>query len=509
MALQVDPTELAAAAAALAELARGTGASMPTGWVLPAGSDPISAQAVPQLNTHAASLMNGMAGILHEVHRTAHKIGEAAQRYTDADDEGARVIGGPGGEVLANPVSDIDPPALRRPPSFGLPTSGGAVDPLTFAQQLRAGPGTGPATQFVSDLRNYLGTTHAAALTGVDGAASVMQHWTPVGSDAAARLGRHRTWLDTLGSTLGTLADGIDTYTKAFDTAKAKHPTPEEIIAARKELVRSMRSKNQLGIQAALAKFQEQNARSAETIGSYYSTVGVEQAQNAGDSETGTAASTSGQSNGSGDSSQMMSTLASMLPTVMSGMMAAGMPMMGMNESNDLGTGSLDDYGYGDYGYDTGGGDYGYSGGGGGVGADVTPIGDLTSAIGSATSSPVAVGPMPTAGSVTGAVSSASSNLPRTPVIESLQNSAGTAARAAGTGSPMMPYMPMSPGMGGGGANNERNRVVAWHPDRLMYVDDTPHTDAVIGEKPTIAPTVTPATPGPANQAPTQTGGSA
>ncbi|MBF6149168.1 PE domain-containing protein [Nocardia nova] len=507
MALQVDPGELAAAAAALAELARGTGASMPTGWVLPAGSDPISAQAVPQLNTHAANVMNGMAGILHQVHRTAHKIGEAAQRYTDADDEGARAIGGPGGEVLPNPVSDVDPPTPRRPPGFGLPASGGAVDPLTFAQQLRAGPGTGPASRFVSDVRNYLGTTHAAALAGVDTAAMAMQHWTPVGSDAAAKLNGHRNWLDTLGSTLGTLADGIDTYTKAFDTAKAKHPTPEEIIAARKELVRSMRSKNELGIQAALAKFQEQNARSAETIGNYYSTVGVSQAENAGDSETGTAASASGQSNGSGDSSQMMSTLASMLPTVMSGLMAAGMPMMGMNGNNETGIGSPDDYGYGDYGYDTGGGDYGYSGGG--AGGDVTPIGDLTSAIGSASSTPVAVGPMPTVASSTGTVSSVSSNLPRTPVIESLQNSAGTAARAAGTGSPMMPYMPMSPGMGGGGANNERNRVVAWHPDRLMYVDDTPHTDAVIGEKPTIAPTVTPATPGPANQAPTQTGGSA
>jgi hypothetical protein len=73
----------------------------------------------------------------------------------------------------------------------------------------------------------------------------------------------------------------------------------------------------------------------------------------------------------------------------------------------------------------------------------------------------------------------------------------------------MMPYMPMAPGMGGGGGGNERNRVVAWHPDRLMYVDDTPHTEQVIGEKPTIAPTVTPPTPSPANQTPSQSGGSA
>lgn len=69
----------------------------------------------------------------------------------------------------------------------------------------------------------------------------------------------------------------------------------------------------------------------------------------------------------------------------------------------------------------------------------------------------------------------------------------------------------MGGGMGGagGGGGNERNRVVAWHPDRLMYVDDTPHTEPVIGERPTIAPTVTQPTPTPANQAPTRSGGNA
>ncbi len=77
----------------------------------------------------------------------------------------------------------------------------------------------------------------------------------------------------------------------------------------------------------------------------------------------------------------------------------------------------------------------------------------------------------------------------------------------------MMPMMPMG-GMGGagagaGGGGDERNRIVAWHPDRLMYVDDTPHTEPVIGERPTIAPTVTQPTPAPANQAPTRTGGNA
>jgi hypothetical protein len=78
---------------------------------------------------------------------------------------------------------------------------------------------------------------------------------------------------------------------------------------------------------------------------------------------------------------------------------------------------------------------------------------------------------------------------------------------------PMMPMMPMAPGAGAGGGagGDDRNRVVAWHPDRLMYVDDTPHTEMVIGERPTVAPSVTPPTPnsGAGNQHSSQSGGSA
>ncbi|MEV2226072.1 PE domain-containing protein [Nocardia vinacea] len=500
MALDVNPAELAAAAAKLAELAHATGQSLPSGWVLPAGSDPISAEAVPQLNAHAANLLNGMSGVLSEIHKTAQKVGAAAADYTAADDAGAREINGSGGEVLANPVAEPAPLAVRQPPVFNLPPAGASIDPLTMANQLRGGLGTGPANKLSADVRGFLGGFHPAALAGVDAATQAMQHWVPVGSAAASELTKHRTWLDELGTGLGKLVDGIDTYSNAFTTAKAKHPTPEEIIAARQELLKAMRSKNELGIQAALAKFQEQNARSAETITDYATTVGSKNAENAGSSKTGSDESSS---NGSGDSSQMLSTLASTLPTMLSSLTSAITPLLSQSGSDS--TEGLDGYGYSDYGST----DYGaLTGGGSGGGA--TPISDITSAMNSSgtSASTVAIGPMPMVGSGT-STASGSSSLPRTSVIEPLSTSSAGAARATGTGSGMMPYMPMSPGMGGaGGGNNERNRVVAWHPDRLMYVDDTPHTEQVIGEKPTIAPTVTPPTPSQPNQA-SQSGGSA
>ena len=489
MPLNVDPGELAAAASQLAALAQATHASLPQSWVLPAGAEQISAEHVPQLNGQAANLFDRTAGLLHDIHTTAHKLGASAADYTRTDDEGSRTVGGSGGEVLTNPVDLPQAPGPRQPPVFSLPDAP-AVDPLVFAEQLRAGPGPGPAAAFASNVRDYLAGSHQVALGGLDQAARTMQHWTPVGTDAAAELDRHRGVLDELGTMLSNLADGADNYGNAFSTAKAQHPTPEEIIAARKELLAAIRSKNQLGVEDALAKFQEQNARSAETIAGYNAKV------NSGNG-SGTSSS-SGNSSGSGGSGDT-SALSSMLPLLTSMMSGTN----GLNSMNQDSTDSADDLSSLD---DTLGGLGGYSGyGGGGGGGDSAdfaasvPSADDVSAAQNAT----IVGPMPL-------MTSAVSGMATAPVAESLGSAgAATAARAAGAGgSPMMPYMPMSPGMGGaGGQNNERNRVVAWHPDRLMYVDDTPHTEPVIGEKPTIAPSVTPPTP--ANPNSTPAGGSA
>lgn len=500
MALNVDPAILADAAAKLAALARDTGAGLPNGWVLPAGADPISGAHVPRLNAQAASLFNGVRGILNEVQRHAHHIGGAAADYTATDDQNARVINNSGAEILANPVGDVQEFGFQQPPVFSLPAATGSVDPLTFAKQLHTGPGPGPATRFAGEIRQYTGGFHTAAAEGVDGAASVMQHWTPVGTTVSEHLTEHRNWLSQLGTELGALADNIDTYGNAFTVAKAKHPTPEEIIAARKRLLAAMKSKNELGIQEALAEFQEQNARSLEAITGYSTTVNSKLPTEGGTSDTG-GGSGKGTGSGSGSGSDASSMLSSMLPAMMSAMSGLG---QNQNTSSDLG---LDDE-YSDYGYD----DLGIPSGLGslgGSGAAGSPIsGGIPDITGASTS--MSVGAMPIV-ATSGAASNTPVGLPRTPVIDGMSSASSAAAAAArGAGNGMMPYMPMSPGMGGGGGGNsgERNRVVAWHPDRLMYVDDTPHTEQVIGERPTIAPTVTPPTPAQGGQSPTQSGGS-
>lgn len=494
--LNVDPAELVDVASKLAALARDTGAGLPNSWVQPAGADPISGTHVPQLNAQAASLFNNVLGVLNEVQRHAHHIGGAAADYTATDDLGARIVNGSGAEILANPVGDVQEFGPRQAPAFNLPAATGSVDPLTFAKQLHTGPGPGPATRFATEVRNYTGSFHTAAAEGIDGAATLMQNWSPVGTTVSEHLTQHRNWLGQLGTELGALADNVDAYGAAFSTAKAKHPTPEEIIAARKRLLAAMKSKNEVALQAALAEFQEQNARSAEAITGYTTTVNSKLPTEGGTGEAG------GNGNGSSSGSDSSSMLSQMLPAMMSAMSSAA----SMAQNQDI-SGGLDDeysdYGYDDLGIPSGLGSLGSGGSGGSIsGAGIPDISDASTS--------VSVGAMPIVATA-GAASSTAVGMPRTPVIDaaSSASSAAAAARGAGTGAGMMPYMPMAPGMGGGGGanGNERNRVVAWHPDRLMYVDDTPHTEQVIGERPTIAPTVTPPTPA-QGQGPTQSGGS-
>lgn len=483
--LNVDLQQLAAVAAQAADMVRNTGTDLPRGWVQPAGADPISAEAVPRLNSDAATVLNGIVNVLNKVQNTAHNVGAAAVDYSAADAEGAREVAGSGGSDQANPVPAIENLGFRRvPPQLESMSSTGPGDPLTYAQQLHSGPGPGPAMKFAESLRSFTKGPHANAGSAVDGAASSLQDWTPVGAEASADLSKYRGWMDQLGSALDMVAENADTYGNAFSAAKAKHPTPEEIIAARKELSRAMRSKDEARAAAALAKFEEHNARSTETMGSYAATTG-----------TGSSGEDGGSGEGAGsDGSQGMNMLQQMLPSLMN-MMGTG--MNGMPTDEGIGSenydDSFDDYGYG--------------------GAGIPSTGSLTSSAAGVPSAgeteSVSVGTMAANASTGTGVSGA----PRTPVMEPLSSGSGSGSGSGGAGRGGMPMMPMGAGAGAGagagGGTGERSRIVAWHPDRLMYVDDTPHTEPVIGERPTIAPTVTSPTPAPSNQGSAQTGGTA
>ncbi|MFC9439579.1 PPE domain-containing protein [Nocardia sp. NPDC057030] len=468
----------------------------------PAGADPNSAYFVPHLNTRTAALINNVLGSLGDVHSIAHHVGGSAVDYSTTDDENARSIGRAGSDLVTNPVGGMPRFTPREPPA-GPPRSVESVDSLTFARQLRTGPGTGPAGRFADALRNFgrgLRTDSAAEL---DSAGRRLQNWTPVGTAAAESLGRQRNRLSQLAGEFDELADGVDRYRSAFDTAKAKHPTPEEIIATRKELVAAMRSKNEVRTQKALAEFQEQNARSTDAITGYSTAVGANLPM-ASNSATGATAAAAG---GASGSSPDMSMLSSLLPALMSAMTSAAPLSQSLNAPNDP-----TETGYGSY---DGVPDYAdYADSGTPSVSDISGPSDISAGIPDVASSTAApstfnVAPMPSVTPLTGTPTTANSSFAqRASVIEPLSTASAQAAAAQRSGQPMMPYMPMAPGMGGAGGAGDRNRVVAWHPDRLMYVDDTPHTEQVIGERPSIAPTVTPATPNPA-QAPTQSGGSA
>ncbi|MQY28219.1 PPE domain-containing protein [Nocardia aurantia] len=500
--LNVDPQELLGLASTLAGTAHTTGQSLPAGWVQHAGADPVSAAAVPFLNGQTESIFNGTLDTLNGIHQTAYKIGSSAVGYTAADVEGGqRIADAGGGAIGVNPVSAQPPHDFRLAPPGG--PGGGAVDPMTFAQQLHTGPGIGPATAFSGSIRDYLSTTHAGTVGQLDGVANTLQNWSTGGPLAATEVSQHRNTLDRYGSHLSGLADNIDSYTDAFSTAKSKHPTPQEIAAARKELLAAMKGKDKARLAKALARYQEVMAQSQEAFTEYTSTVGEKLGSGTGTgtgstptSGTGTGTGGTSSSGSSSDASSLMQMLSSLMSSMGQG--ANGLTGQNAQSADALGESGLDGYGYPsipgslDGG---GGGGSGYGSGGGGNGLDT-----------------VNVGAMPMVASTAGLNTQVASTAARAAVSEPISAATAATARggaAAGGGMPYMPMMPMG-GMGGagGGSGNDRNRVVAWHPDRLMYVDDTPYTEQVIGEKPTIAPTATPpTTPGIGNQ--TQSGGSA
>ncbi|MGF6887656.1 hypothetical protein ABIA39_006239 [Nocardia sp. GAS34] len=542
MVLNVDPAELASVASGLANTATGTAAAIPRGWVTPGGADPVSVKAVPALNLAKAELANKVTHVLqHGVHGTAANIGASAADYSTTDAEGGSRLGGSGGGTVANPVT-VQGSYVRHVPPAPTTSDPEPVDPLTLAEHLHSGPGVSQAGTVADEVRSYLGGAHAAAHSHVTAAAQTVQGWQPVGEQVARSLIGHADSLDQLGGGLQSLIDGIDTYRNAFTTARSAHPTPKEVKATREKLLTAMRSKNPAALAEAMAKFQEQNALSADVLGNYAAAVGVElgtttAAAGAAGSDCGSGSGSGGAGGGSGTGasggsgagsgttagsgsgagatsgagtpsgsganaaassgdSSLLSSLVTMLPSLLS----MGQSAIQQATQKNSGADSLD-------GFDpmtassptipdlSNLGDPAALGGGGGS------IGDAT-----AGAENIALGGLPMVGAASAmdsfALPAAAVTEPMTSAITAAEGIASGGAGGAGG----MPYMPMMPGMGNqtGGTGGERNRVVAWHPDRLMYVDDTPHTEQVIGEKPKIAPTVTPATP--VNQVPPQGG---
>ncbi|WP_280393736.1 PPE domain-containing protein [Nocardia brasiliensis] len=483
MALEVDPADIIGHAARAHALLHDVGSAAPSDWVRAPGRDSLSQGKAALRNAEAAGLMNEASWLIHRLQETAHQVGASGASYTAADDAAAQLLGG-GAEIIPNPVPEPDAMNPRHPPPPD-PDGSASVDSLTFARQLRDGPGPGPASGFAELVRGFADKI-TETVGGVDEAAAAMQRWTPVGAVAAAEFTHYRNRLDHVGSGMRRLADDIDSDVRSFRDVVAKHPEPEEISTVRSELLAAMKSRNSLAIARARANFDEQNAQSMEAITGYSAALQPAQASR-------------GSTSSAADTTAMMAT---MLPALLSAVSSAA-PLAESalaDYSGEYGYDDYEDYSYGSPSYLYGGSPS--SGGAPAVSASGTASGTTASSV-----PVVAAGPMPVTPNPTGQTSAPA--LPRAPVIEPLPASPSTATTTRGmNGMPYMPMMPMMPGAGGAGGGGDRPRVEAWHPNRPMFHDDTSYVEQVIGEQPTITPTVTPPTPPRSDSGPTPSGGS-
>ncbi|AFU02728.1 PPE domain-containing protein [Nocardia brasiliensis] len=486
MGLEVDPAEIVGQAVRTHTVLHDAATGQPQGWVLAPGRDSLSQGTAAVRNSAAAGLVNEASWLVRQLQETAHNVGVSGASYTRTDDSAAQIFGGGGGLVLTNPVPEPDALNPRHPPPLPDLFGGASVDSLTFAQQLRDGHGTAPATAFAQRIRDFAHKIEAAARS-VDEAIATMGRWQPVGAAAAAEFTRNRNRLDDVGTGLRRLADDIDADMRSFREVVSKHPEPDDISATRKKLLTAMKSRNAAAVAQARTEFDDQNARSREAITGY-----------------STALSSTGASHGKASSSSDTSSMMAMLLPAMISALSSAAPMVqqALSEStDDFGDEYYDDYGYGSPAYS-----YGSPGSPSVTGTSSGVTSGVASAE-PAQSVPVySAGPMPVTANPAGQPSGPTH--PRAPVIEPLSPSSSAATTRATSGMPYMPYMPMMPGAGvGQGGGGDRPRVVAWHPDRLMFIDDTPHTEQVIGEQPTITPTVTPPTPPRSDPGSVQSGG--
>ncbi|MFB8281078.1 PPE domain-containing protein [Nocardia colli] len=501
MDLEVDPADIIGQAARTHALLGDANAAAPTGWVQAPGRDSLSSGKAKQRNAETAGLINEASWLIRQLQETAHKVGASGAGYTEADDSAGRLLGG-GAAILTNPVPEPDAMNLRHPPSSPEPAGSASVDSLTFARQLHDGPGIGPASEFADRIRGFADTlTETAGRVGET--AGAMQSWRPVGSAAAAEFTRFQDRLDRVGARLRGLAGDIDDDLRSFRAVVAKHPRPEDISAARSDLLTAMRSRNSIAVARAKAKLDEQNAQSHEAITGYSSALGSDRTA-VGSSAAAAKKNTRPSATNTSSSGMDTSAIMAMMPALMSAISAAAPLAQSAvtDHAEQYGTGGYPDYSYDSPAY------YPYGGSPSSTGpAPLVTSGTATDATTSTASAvPVfATGQMPVTANPTGQTSAPA--LPRAPVIEPLSAASSTTSTARPSGMPYMPYMPMMPGAGGPGGG-DRHRVVAWHPDRTMFTDDTQHTEQVIGEQPTITPTVTPPTPPRSDAGPAQSGAS-
>lgn len=472
MPLQVEPHILATIAAELSRTAHETADAVPRGWLTPAGADTGSTAAKRTSDRTLLALRTALAFALNKTQRTAYDIGTAATQYSTTDDDAGRALNGNGAPIIVNPVADQPITLSQEPPAAS--QAAGPVDPLTFARQLHTGPGTHASRQLAQDITTYLQGPHRQAITALAHAADQLEDWTPVGAAAATNIRSHRQQLDEVATGLAGVSRGILDYAAAFDSTLAKHPTPRELSQARQDLITALKSGDDIAIQQALTKYEQLKARSHETARDYFADI----ARSApADEDTQTPPGGGQQQNSGG-----MSGLESMLPMLLSTMASDAFSPT----ADDAPISEDDLYVPEDYYPD----EYLPSAPYPGYGSPGGPVPNDPSLTGAPLPSPSIAGPMPLVAAPAGSGNVA----PRAPVIDAYGAPANTTAASNRAGSGYMPYMPMAPGGAPGGNGNDRGRVVAWHPDRLMYVDDTPHTDPVIGEKPAIVPAVTPPT---------------
>lgn len=558
----VDAAALTGVVTQLETVAAGL-ATVPMTIAAPAGADAVSTVGAGRLNVHSAATATQVQRAAAAAAHAAAYFRTALPAYVAADATNAATL--QTGVSAGSAPATAAPAAFALVPEFPafpapaaeIPTWEPTVDPEITATELRAGDGGTSATAHATAWETFhpVVTTHAETVQALPAAIRTAWRGT-AGDNAAQAVQTYSNWLANVPGHVQKVAGNARTYVGNYRTAVNSHPTVDQVQTTKTEFIDAngrVQGGDVTAVPAATkaaTQITDYQVTGSTVMNSYAAVTNTPNPPaitpapsivGGGTSPTANPGGTPGSPQQALDraaaararkdgapadddesilseaqklaadkktekqfteqAEKIFTSVAQAAPTAVQGLItpltqipqtlgqgvgqlagqAASMATKGTSkvETPQIATPRLSTGGLPP---GLGGGGLGGGGLGGGGGA-TAPAGIDT--------------PM---GEGTPSLPNASTAIPQTAAASTSASLNPTAARTTG-----MPYMPMAPMMGGmgmgAGANNEKPRDTAVHPDEVLYVNDDPAADEVFGDDPDIPPMPTipslPITPAP------------
>ncbi|MDT5011743.1 MAG: hypothetical protein QOH57_3360, partial [Mycobacterium sp.] len=241
-ALRIQPSGLVAVARTLREAAAQLGL-VDAPEHPPLARDQTSVAAAARLNTSASTLQTAAAQQAAGLVGTAHQFAAIAAAFTEQESLNASAVRNLASSHAVTPIDVGDPPPpmpADNAPPIPPPV---VLDGETASRQLHAGSSSA-GDAFIQRCRAASAAATTTLAVVLDALPVLPELWSsPAGVEATtARLAQHAAAIAAVGARAAALADQADSHSRAYRSAVAATPPPEEFETARAQLAAAVRA---------------------------------------------------------------------------------------------------------------------------------------------------------------------------------------------------------------------------------------------------------------------------